>query len=155
LEARGKLDINRNEGVFSLVAKADRVDAADDGQALIYDYKSGGVPSKADMEAFAKQLLLEATIVQQGGFPDIGQREVMAMHYMSLKHDGKIASVETSLVEETWSEFLQLLSHYENPQQPYIARIRSRLTKFGNDSDHLSRKGEWEDGDDPLVEVVP
>jgi RecB family exonuclease len=39
---------------------------------LIYDYKTGTPPSKKEQQVFDKQLLIEAAMVEEGGFKEVG-----------------------------------------------------------------------------------
>ena len=70
----GSLDLK--DPPFRLVAKADRIDRLGDGTLAIYDYKSGAPPSKPQIKAFDKQLLLECLIVRWGAYEEIAQAEV-------------------------------------------------------------------------------
>ena len=80
-EADGILDLNTG---FSLTARADRIDIAGDGSAVIYDYKTGKLPVTSHVdELFAPQLPLEALIAEEGGFADLGQRPVSGLVYIS------------------------------------------------------------------------
>lgn len=70
----------------TLVGKADRVDLRADGQCALIDYKTGGIPSLADIKAGrAAQLTLEAAMITQGDFPDIGPRPVSDITYWHLR----------------------------------------------------------------------
>ena len=64
---------------FSITAKPDRIDLLADGTARIFDYKSGGLPSEAEIISFNKQMLLEAAMVKRGAFDALGPRDVSAM----------------------------------------------------------------------------
>jgi ATP-dependent helicase/nuclease subunit B len=71
LEATGSLALPG----FTLNAKADRIDLLADGSAAIIDYKTGGAPTKGEIEGgYAPQLPLEAAILKAGGFADTGAR---------------------------------------------------------------------------------
>ena len=79
-EADGRLDLDT---VFRLTARADRIDIAEDGSAVIYDYKTGKPPLQKHVdELFAPQLPLEALIAEEGGFADLGQRAVSGLVYI-------------------------------------------------------------------------
>ena len=47
------------------------------------------------------------------------------------------------------ARFLALIAHYLDPANGFPARLRPQKLTWGSDYDHLSRKGEWADGDDP------
>ncbi len=70
-------------GGFRLTARADRIDVADDGSVVIYDYKTGRPPPQKHVDKlFAPQLPLEAAIAEGGGFAAIGPRAVCALCYI-------------------------------------------------------------------------
>ena len=67
-EASGKIAL----GGFTLKGRADRIDLLPDGHLAIADYKTGGMPSKTQVEAgIEPQLPLLALIAAQGGFEGI------------------------------------------------------------------------------------
>lgn len=155
LEATG---VRNADGLnFRLTAQADRLDRDADGKMIIYDYKSGAPPSKDVTKLFDKQLQLEAAIAAAGGFEHIDPMGVSRLEYISLKDPDKKLSVPVSdnLAEETWDELLQLLrSHFET-DIGYGARLKMQKDMYGSDYDHLSRFGEWEETDAPIVRRVP
>ncbi len=153
-EVRGHVTIAIDGGDFKLSAKADRIDVAPDGSAIIYDYKAGSVPAKKDIRIFAKQLLLEAAIAAGGGFADLGPTEVSRLEYLTLSQSEDNREVDVKDIPATWAEFLKLLRTYQDFATPFAARLRSQDIRYEQDFDHLSRKGEWEDGDDYSPEVV-
>ena len=51
--------------------------------------------------------------------------------------------------EEIWERFVALIAHYLDPANGFPARLRPQKLTWGSDTDHLSRKGEWGDGDAP------
>jgi len=147
---------------FLLTAKADRIDLNTDGTLLIYDYKSGSPPSKGVIENFDKQLQLEAAIAEAGGFDDVDAAQVSSLQYIGLgssanESAGKIHAldVEADLAVTIWDELRQLIGAYQHPEQGYSARARMQKEQDFSDYDHLSRRGEWEDSDDPAVAQVP
>ncbi|MFP6732133.1 MAG: double-strand break repair protein AddB, partial [Alphaproteobacteria bacterium] len=76
-EAVGHLVLPAPAGDFTLTAKADRIEQRHDGGLAVIDYKTGSVPTKADILAgFAPQLSLEAAIAQAGGFDRIPAGDV-------------------------------------------------------------------------------
>ena len=75
-EVKGEtpLDLRLSDGQsfqFVLSATADRIDQTPDGW-LVYDYKTGTVPSAREQEKADKQLLLEMVMVEQGAFDGVG-----------------------------------------------------------------------------------
>ena len=81
-EVDGALDLEVERG-FRLTARADRIDLREDGSAVIYDYKTGRIPTAKQVDGlYAPQLPLEAAIVAGGGFGPVGTREVRGLHYI-------------------------------------------------------------------------
>ncbi|MBV1864419.1 MAG: double-strand break repair protein AddB [Rhodobacteraceae bacterium] len=147
---------------FLLTAKADRIDLDTSGSLLIYDYKSGAPPSKGVIENFDKQLQLEAAIAEAGGFDGVEVNSVSGLQYIGLgssPHEsvGKVQpiEIEADLAVTVWNELRQLITAYQAPEQGYSARARMQKDQDYSDYDHLSRRGEWEDSDEPVSEQVP
>ena len=62
---------------FTLTARADRIDVADTGSVVIYDYKTGKPPGQKHVEDFyAPQLSLEGAIAEGGGFEGLEKASV-------------------------------------------------------------------------------
>ncbi|MCO8143762.1 double-strand break repair protein AddB [Rhodovulum tesquicola] len=141
---------------FRLTANADRIDLRDDGQLVIYDYKTGTPPSQKAMEVFDKQLLLEACIAERGGFEGIAAAPVHEVSYLGLGNPPKTVTnpLENGLVARTWAELGRLIAHYARPEQGYTARSRLQKRTDRTDYDLLSRFGEWDETDAPLAMEV-
>lgn len=131
---------------FTLTAKADRIDLAPDGRALIYDYKTGQPPSPKEQKHFDKQLLLSAAIATRGGFPAIGPAEVAAAVYIGLNNAPREvpAPLDESPVEVVWAEFDTLVARWQDEARGYSSRMAVKRTDFAGDFDHLARFGEWD-----------
>ena len=70
-EIRGEIVIPLEEANFTLSARADRIEKAPNGYAIL-DYKTGRLPGHDEVKVgFAPQLTLEAAILREGGFPEI------------------------------------------------------------------------------------
>lgn len=138
---------------FRLTGKADRIDrivgGANDGQLVIYDYKTGGLPTAKQIERFDKQLPLEAAMARQGGFTELGPSEIAGLEYIGLGSGGKVQIVNASadFVDDIWDGFCALVAAYDMPETGYTARARMEKRTDFSDYDHLSRLGEWEDSD--------
>ncbi|SHJ86793.1 double-strand break repair protein AddB [Shimia gijangensis] len=139
---------------FTLVAKADRIDRTEDGDLIIYDYKTGKPPSQKDQRYFDKQLLLEAAMAEQGGFRDIDPAEVADAIYIGLGPSPKDehAPMLDAPALEVWAEFLQLIAHYGDPSNGFTARRAMQSDRDVGDYDQLARFGEWDATDEPLPE---
>src|SRR6186713_86219 len=72
-EIRGEIKIPLdNERIFTLSARADRIEQRGDGSFAILDYKTGQPPTGKQVRmGLSPQLTLEAAILREGGFADI------------------------------------------------------------------------------------
>lgn len=151
-ETKGRRGIHAPGGDFILTARADRIDRRPDGTLALYDYKSGGPPSKSEQKAFAKQLALSAAVARAGGFRAAGKGEIAEAVYLGLTGDagagGKSVPAPTAPdeLDEEWAHLRELIAAYDAPDQPYPARLRPKHIKYDGDYDHLSRHGEWGEG---------
>ncbi|WP_319825176.1 double-strand break repair protein AddB [Thalassovita sp.] len=144
LEVSGSTMIGRLG--FTLKAKADRIDLDPSGRAFIYDYKTSNPPSKQQQREFDKQLLLEAAMVEQGGFTGLGPMSVAAATYIGLGTSPKeeSAPLEEEPVAVVWSRFEELISAYLSPEIGFTARRAMFREQDVSDYDPLSRFGEWD-----------
>ncbi|MCA0042160.1 double-strand break repair protein AddB [Celeribacter litoreus] len=152
IEAKGSLHLPSLD--FSLNCKADRIDEREDGQFVIYDYKTGKPPTAAQMKVFAVQLLLEAAILQAGGFDDVRKGDVAEVRYIGLNAGLTEESKELTRedINEVVARLADLIAAYDNPEKGYSARRMMEKVQFTSDFDHLSRHGEWADSDTPVAE---
>lgn len=144
-EATGQVTLDRLD--FTLSAKADRFDIAADGSVLIYDYKTGDIPSAKQQQFFDKQLLLEAAMVEAGAFSDLGQPRVSAAHYIGLgpspvESPAPLDKITSSAI---WAEFHTLMTAWADPERGYSARMFMLKTTDVGYYDHLARFGEWDE----------
>jgi ATP-dependent helicase/nuclease subunit B len=144
---------------FTLTAKADRIDRDADGSVTIYDYKSGTIPSKKQVKAYDKQLLLEAIIAAEGGFRDLPPAEVAGVAYIGLGSRDGTAPLDLSDPDldlaATRARFRDLIRAYQDPATGYTSRRAMEREGHGGDYDHLARYGEWDEGTLPRPEDVP
>ncbi|KIN62843.1 Double-strand break repair protein AddB [Sulfitobacter noctilucicola] len=131
---------------FDLIGYADRIDRTDDGDVLIYDYKTGTPPSEKEQKFFDKQLLLEAAMVEEGGFAEIGPANVANAIFIGLGATSK--EVAAPLTEEPPHAVLaglhELIATYLLPDQGFTSRRLSREDAVAGDYDQLARYGEWD-----------
>lgn len=145
-----QLEISGRETIpalgFTLTAKADRIDLDAAGQAYLYDYKTSTPPTKTQQKAFDKQLLLEAAMVEKGGFDPMGPIPVARAVYIGLGANPKEepAPLEDEPVPVIWARFEQLISAYLEPETGYTARRAMFQERDISDYDPLSRYGEWD-----------
>jgi ATP-dependent helicase/nuclease subunit B len=149
----------RVDGV-RVLGRADRIDRLSDGSLRIIDYKTGRVPSKAEVKAgFALQLGLLGLIAEAGGFAKDGVAAAPAtgFEYWSFgkKDDGfgnrqspmKLSTRETGLPPE---EFLphhrvklaEAIARYIKGSEPFTARENPDYQGY-TDYDQLMRLEEW------------
>ncbi|MGG7565795.1 double-strand break repair protein AddB [Rhodovulum sp. DZ06] len=151
-ETRGARRLHAPHGPFTLTARADRIDLRADGRLGLYDYKSGKPPSPSEQTAFAKQLTLSASIARAGGFKAAGPGEVAEAVYLGLTGDPEKggaavrAASDPEQLESEWDRLKTLVAHYDSGAAPYPARLRPKRLGYASDYDHLSRLGEWSDG---------
>ncbi|MBD3665212.1 double-strand break repair protein AddB [Sulfitobacter sp. TSTF-M16] len=139
---------------FTLHGYADRIDLTEDGDALIYDYKTGNPPTKKQQKLFDKQLLIEAAMVENGAFAEVGVAHVAQAIFIGL--GAKPVEIPAPLDEESPAEVLKglhrLISAYLKPDQGFTARRFALSDVFGGDYDQLARFGEWDGTMDPVPE---
>ncbi len=139
---------------FMLTGYADRIDVTEHGDALIYDYKTGTPPSKKEQKIFDKQLLIEAAMVEEGGFVEVGTAPVAHAAFIGL--GSKPTEVAAPLDEETPIEVLrglhELISKYFDESQGFTARRIVKTEDASGDYDQLARFGEWDGTTDATPE---
>ena len=156
-EVKGALEI---DGAFTLSARADRIDMCEDGTLAIYDYKTGNVPTPAQVEATkAPQLPLEAAIALAGGFEGIAAAPAPRLVYIRAQGYGE-GGEESDAGKKIAPEDLaaQALAHLEGLVSAYAIETQGykamRRPEFSNsaqyrydDYAHLARVQEWQAGD--------
>jgi ATP-dependent helicase/nuclease subunit B len=149
-EVRGRREVAGLPLPFAVTAKADRLDRAADGTYAIYDYKSGTAPSASEAAANHLQLPLEALIAEAGGFEGLAAGRAAHLELIGINgRSGLPLDAEPAALAAFWERFRELIRHYQDPATGFVARLRPQRLKYPGDYDHLSRKGEWADGDPP------
>lgn len=151
-DARGRLALPEIGG--SIRARADRIDLADGGAAILYDYKSGAPPSVKQQKLFDKQLLIEAAMIEAGAFAALGPREVADAAYIGLgaRPGVQPAPLDAESPAEILDGLKSLLASYLRAEQHYLSRRMLSTERETGEYDQLARHGEWEDVDDPAPE---
>jgi double-strand break repair protein AddB len=141
---------------FELSVKADRIDLGATGLRL-FDYKASKPPAPSEIKHFDKQLQLTAMIASMAGFEKQPKQPVEHLRYIGLGLERKEQEIEinTQIVREIYDEFRQLIGTFNEPDKGFTARDKVQLCTHASDYDHLSRKGEWQDSDEPNPQVVP
>jgi RecB family exonuclease len=152
-EVRGARPLAGTPQPFTVTAKADRIDRTPAGAYAIYDYKSGGIPSKREAAAFHLQLPLEGAIAMAGGFEGLPPGPAVHLELVGL---GAQASLVIPTDPDTvWTRLRTLVAAYQaDPFPGFTARLRPQRLIYASDYDHLSRHGEWADADPPAPEDV-
>lgn len=150
-EVHGKLQIDMGDGeIFTLTAIADRIDATEDGKAVVIDYKTGGIPTQKNVAlGMSPQLTLEALIAFEGGFDGIEATEVGDIQYWKLSGGRPAAEVTQvrghvpTLMDEARDGVTKLVKEFNKKETPYLATPRPEFAPRYNNYEHLSRVGEW------------
>jgi ATP-dependent helicase/nuclease subunit B len=131
---------------FTLTGYADRIDKTEYGDALIYDYKTGTPPNKKEQQFFDKQLLLEAAMVEEGGFDAVGIAPVAQATFIGL--GAKPVEMAAPLDDEPPREVLAglhaLIATYLSDEQGFTSRRIVQTEAAAGDYDQLARFGEWD-----------
>ncbi len=141
---------------FTLTAQPDRIDQAPDGSFLVYDYKTGHVPTPREMAYFEKQLPLQALLIECGAFARLGRGRVSAYAHIGLGANTAwtpvaVAPGDMAVLRD---EFFRLISAYDTRARGYTSRRAVASVRHAGDYDHLARHGEWDDADEPVVTQV-
>src|SRR5262249_41480325 len=163
-EVSGKIDIPLGERVFTLRARADRIDRLAGGSYAILDYKTGQGPSEKQVRiGVPPQLPLEAAILRRGGFGDIpADASVAGLVCVSLKggdpagegvpidfKDGD-ANVHA---DRALAKLKVVAERFEDEQQPYLPVVLSMWKSRYGTYDHLPRGKEWSVGGPDDAEI--
>jgi ATP-dependent helicase/nuclease subunit B len=155
-ECKGQVVLDFPSGPF-LTAKADRVELGLDGALGIIDYKTGGVPTKRDIEAGrAPQLPLEGLIGQAGGFEGLPAGAIARLEFWHLRGGDPAGSIDPvkasdTAIEEALDGLRRLVEAFNDPDTAYTPVPRPEHQPRYNDYAHLARLKEWmnpEDGDE-------
>ena len=149
-EVDGKITLSGSQGDFVLKARADRIDRMAGGGIAIIDYKTGGVPSRKQVESgLSPQLSLEAAIAAAGGFEGMEMATPEALLYIQLTGrtpPGEIKPIKagaTELAEATLEGLRGRIATFDDENTPYLSRLRPMFLSHEGDYDHLARIKEW------------
>ncbi len=154
-EVDGRLTFKAPAGLFTLRARADRIDFGDAG-LIITDYKTGMAPSdKKVLSGAAPQLPLEAAIAQaagdENGFANLANgARVTGLRYVratGAEPPGEARLVKTDDVSALADEALRglqgLVAAFDDEATPYKAVRRADFSYDYDDYAHLARVAEW------------
>ena len=151
-EARGVLQM----GEISLNGRADRIDRNAAGELAIIDYKTGTVPTNAQIAGgFALQMGLLGLLAERGCFGD--EARVGAFRYWKLgggkepgkatdplSFRGKPTMTAHDHVNDTVRRFEALCDDYLLGSKPFTAKLHPDHAARYSDFDHLARVAEWQ-----------
>ena len=149
-EVSGRLEIAAPAGPFMLTANADRIDVLKSNALSIIDYKTGGVPSKRQIEAgYAPQLPLEAVIAAAGGFTGVAALPVERLAHWRLSGGEPPGTVHeigdgvAAMAAEARAKLERLVAIFDDPETPYVSTPEPDWPLPYPDYDHLARVREW------------
>jgi ATP-dependent helicase/nuclease subunit B len=157
-ERSGKLPVPLADGtVFTLRARADRIEQRRDGGFTIIDFKTGQPPGVREVYAgFSPQLTLEAVMLMKGAFkgmpaaketPDLvyihttGGREPIKPRPIKPGRDEERSVPE--VVEEHRRRFEGMIARYAKGEAAYLSRPFPKYARRFSEYDHLARVKEW------------
>ncbi len=160
-ETRGEIKIRLEGGrVFTLSARADRIEHRKDRTFALLDYKTGNPPSPKQVYlGLSPQLTLEAAILRGGGFNDIpAGSSVSELVYVKLSGnnpagDERVLELKANrsdppqfpddAADEALRELTALIRRYENETQPYCSVVLTMWANRYGTYDDLARVKEW------------
>ena len=151
-ECRGRMEVP-DSGGFQLHGRADRLEALVGGGWRVLDYKTGAIPTAAEVhEGYSPQLMLEAAMLEAGAFEGLPAGETQELVYWRLTGASDPGEERTIPIEpgepaEALAALAKLVARYRDPAMPFRARPRPALSLRYNDYAHLARIKEWA-GDD-------
>ncbi|MGD9836206.1 MAG: double-strand break repair protein AddB [Afipia sp.] len=160
-ETDGGIGIPLGDGdVFTLSARADRVEHLADGTFALLDYKTGNPPTgKQVYLGLSPQLTLEAAILRNGGFRDIpAGGSVRELVYVKLSGNnpagdervldlkanrGDQAQLPDDAADDALRELTALARRFRNANEPYASVVATMWANRYGTYDDLARVKEW------------
>jgi ATP-dependent helicase/nuclease subunit B len=151
LEHKGQCHWTLNGQTYTLTARADRLDEDAGGDVRIVDYKTGTPPPTGEiLRGLVPALPLEGVILKNGGFDGFSNdKTIRAITYTHLRgiEDGSPLISKTlsgdlaSLMENTETWMVAMITAFANPQQPYLCIPHPDFPPAYDDYGHLGRGG--------------
>jgi ATP-dependent helicase/nuclease subunit B len=149
-----------NERIFTLTARADRIEQRDDGRFVLLDYKTGQPPTGKQVRmGLSPQLTLEAAILREGGFEGIdAESSVGELAYVRLSGNNppgehrtlelKLKNSDTPQPADEAAQYAReqleaLIREFEDPNTAYTSLNLSMWTNRYGKYDDLARIKEW------------
>jgi ATP-dependent helicase/nuclease subunit B len=157
-ELEGAVSITEVKPVFTLKARADRIDRLADGELVLIDYKTGAAPGhKEVLLGLSPQLSLEAVIALATGFKGLAYGSVARLEYWRLSGGavpGEIKEVRqpgrpggpidpNDIAGKARQGLVDLLRTFGKPDAAYPPAPRAEYAPRYNDYEHLARIAEW------------
>jgi ATP-dependent helicase/nuclease subunit B len=154
VECAGEIGIPLADGtLFTLSARADRIETGNDGTVTLVDYKTGTPPGMQEiLVGFAPQLTLEAAMALRGAFAPGAPAGTVEALYVKLGGPGggkerrvafKNGPSFLDVAEEHFDGLVALLNQFRDPATPYPPRPFPKFAAAYNPYDHLARVREW------------
>jgi ATP-dependent helicase/nuclease subunit B len=157
-ERSGAMPVPLADGsVFTLRARADRIERKRDGSFAIVDFKTGQPPGLREVYAgFSPQLTLEAVMLMRGAFRDLPAApvtpELLYVHTSGGRKpiaprriepaNGEERSVD-DIVAEHRRRFESMIARYASGEVGYVSRPFPKYARRFSEYDHLARVKEW------------
>ncbi|WP_125256177.1 double-strand break repair protein AddB [Brevundimonas fluminis] len=139
-------------GPFTVTAKADRIEVSATGAAVM-DFKTGGIPSKKQIEAgFSPQLTLTGAILAEAGFADAPAVDPEELTYVRVTGRDRADEVcvraagaeAVALSQAALAGLKARVERFDDPETPYVSWVAPQfMGNFGGNYDHLARVWEW------------
>jgi len=157
-EVSGSLPITlKDGGVFTLRARADRIEERKDGTFAIIDFKTGQPPGVKEVFAgFSPQLTLEAVMLMEGAFKNVPKStdtpDLVYVHTSGGRNPLNPRPVEpgrgedrsvAEIVQEHRRRFFGMLARYAAGEAPFLSRPFPKYARKYSEYDHLARVKEW------------
>jgi len=154
-EVSGALPIPLGAAIFTLTARADRIERRAGGGYVILDYKTGAPPTEPQVRTgLSPQLTLEGAILRGGGFEEkgIARGSLAQILYVRLKGgeppgEEKPINFKQSTPDDQADRALQKLTEIARKflvdGKAYRSLVHPMWQKHYGDYDHLARVKEW------------
>jgi ATP-dependent helicase/nuclease subunit B len=157
-ERSGKLPIPLADGtIFTLRARADRIEHRRDGGFTIVDFKTGQPPGIREVYAgFSPQLTLEAMMLMKGAFKGLptarGTPDLLYIHTTGGREPIKPREIKpgrdetrsvAEIVEEHRHRFEGMIARYAKGEAAFVSRPFPKYARRFSEYDHLARVKEW------------
>ncbi len=161
VEQKGAVTLAGVDPPFTLTARADRIDVLTNGEAAIFDYKTGALPTEKQEKAnFSPQLPLTGVILEAGGFQGVPSRTVSEYRYLRLTgregdadkdEFGREGALAREAILNAEAGLRQWIARFDDPGNAYLSKPRAQFIKksgrgdkeIETDYDQLARRREW------------